>query len=87
MTYAGDFKDELDKVERAYCLTIAEIKTACSSVAARQFESRKDLAMYVKTKPVWIQGFMFAYDKLDEYLSRVRPNKWIEFMKAGGYLD
>lgn len=87
LTYASDFKDELDKVERAYCLTIAEIKTACSSVAARQFESRKDLAMYVKAKPSWIQGFMFAYDKLDEHLSKIKPSKWVEFMKAGGYLD
>lgn len=87
LTYAEDFKDELDKVERAYCLTVAEIKTACSSVAARQFESRKDLAMYVKTKPAWIQGFMFAYDKLDEHLSKIKPNKWVEFMKAGGYLE
>lgn len=87
LTYAGDFKDELDKVEKAYSNIRIRITVECDLLHLASFASRKDLAMYVKTKPVWLQGFLFAYDRLPEFIAKIKPNKWIEFMKAGGYLE
>jgi len=82
LIYASDFKEDLNKVEASYNNIIAEVKKEIAELNTESFASRKEYAMKVLEKPGWMQGFLFKYDKLDEYIAAVRPSKWIEFMEA-----
>lgn len=86
LIYASDFKDDLEHIETSYHSMLKEVRDTIAEMHPESFASRKDFAAAVQTKPTWMSGFLFKYDKLDEFLAKITTTKWIEFMKQRGDL-
>lgn len=84
LTYASDYAEELGHIEFCYQLTKGQIYGEAEAMEYKIFESRKELAEYVKTKPAWLQPFLFKYDQLDTFMTKITASKWVDILKAKG---
>lgn len=89
LAYVPQYTNKLNGLKEKFNEFVSYIQSEVDAVKSLNFESRKDFAMYVKTRPAWIQGYLFKADRFSviDMISEVPIDKLIEHMVAGGFID
>ena len=87
LTYSPDYAEALEKVERAKDSALELVAKATAELKSKAYASRRDFALDVLKQPSWMQPFLFKYDNLDVYISKLTAANWVKILKTKGDLD